>query len=74
MGGAPTGPCLSAGYEHARTIMRAQPDPAHVVMRGVHPVASLLKRSPFGTRRGSVAPEHIDAYLTEVTSRFNRRG
>jgi hypothetical protein len=31
------------GYEHERTIMRLQNDPAHVLMPGVHRVASLLK-------------------------------
>jgi transposase-like protein len=62
------------GYEHERTIMRAQPDPAHVVMPGVHRVASLLKRWLLGTHQGSVGPEHLDAYLNEFTFRFNRRG
>ena len=32
------------GYEHERTVMRQQSDPAHVVMPGVHRVASLLQR------------------------------
>jgi len=32
------------GYEHERTVMSAQSDPAHVVMPGVHRIASLLKR------------------------------
>jgi transposase-like protein len=32
------------GYEHERTVMSQQTDPAHVVMPGVHRVASLLKR------------------------------
>ena len=61
------------GYEHERTIMRAQPDPAHVVMPGVHRVASLLKRWLLGTHQGAVRPEHLDAYLNEFTFRFNRR-
>jgi transposase-like protein len=62
------------GYRHDRTIMRAQHDPAHVVMPGVHRVASLLKRWLLGTHQGSVGPEHLDAYLNEFTFRFNRRG
>ena len=62
------------GYEHERTIMRAQHDPAHVVMPGVHRVASLLKRWLLGTHQGSVGPEHLDAYLNEFAFRFNRRG
>jgi transposase-like protein len=62
------------GYQHERTIMRAQPAPAHVVMPGVHRIASLLKRWLLGTHQGSVGPEHLDAYLNEFTFRFNRRG
>jgi hypothetical protein len=52
--------------------MRAQHDPAHVLMPGVHRVASLLKRWLLGTHQGSVGPEHLDAYLNEFTFRFNR--
>jgi ISXO2-like transposase domain len=54
--------------------MRAQHDPAHVVMPGVHRVASLLKGWLLGTHQGSVGPEHLDAYLNEFTFLFNRRG
>jgi transposase-like protein len=61
------------GYEHERTIMRGQHDPAHVLMPGVHRVASLLKRWMLGTHQGSIGPEHLDAYLNEFTFRFNRR-
>ena len=61
------------GYEHERTVMRQQSDPAHVVMPGVHRVASLLKRWLLGTHQGAVSPEHLDAYLNEFTFRFNRR-
>jgi transposase-like protein len=61
------------GYEHDRTIMRGQHDPAHVLMPGVHRVASLLKRWMLGTHQGSVGAEHLDAYLNEFTFRFNRR-
>jgi transposase-like protein len=61
-------------HEHERTIMRSQPDPAHVVMPGVHRVASLLKRWLLGTHQGSVGPEHLDAYLNEFAFGLNRRG
>jgi transposase-like protein len=61
------------GYTHERTVMRQQSDPAHVVMPGVHRVASLLKRWLLGTHQGSVSPQHLDAYLNEFTFRFNRR-
>jgi transposase-like protein len=61
------------GYTHERTVMRQQSDPAHVVMPGVHRVASLLQRWLLGTHQGRVSPEHLDAYLNEFTFRFNRR-
>jgi transposase-like protein len=61
------------GYRHERTVMRRQNDPAHVVMPGVHRVASLLQRWLLGTHQGAVGPEHLDAYLNEFTFRFNRR-
>jgi transposase-like protein len=61
------------GYTHERTVIRQQSDPAHVVMPGVHRVASLLKRWLLGTHQGRVSPQHLDAYLNEFTFRFNRR-
>lgn len=61
------------GYTNERTVMRQQDDPAHVVMPGVHRVASLLQRWLLGTYQGRVSPEHLDAYLNEFTFRFNRR-
>ncbi len=61
------------GYTHERTVMRKQNDPAHVVMPGVHRVASLLQRWLVGTHQGGVSPDHLDAYLSEFTFRFNRR-
>ena len=61
------------GYEHERTVMRTQSDPAHVVMPGVHRVASLLDRWLLGTHQGAVSREHLPAYLNEFTFRFNRR-
>jgi transposase-like protein len=61
------------GYEHERTIMRQQSDPAHVVMPGVHRVASLLQRWMLGTHQGSISAAHLQSYLNEYTFRFNRR-
>jgi transposase-like protein len=61
------------GYEHERTVMRRQRDPAHIVMPGVHRVASLLQRWLLGTHQGRVGHEHLNAYLNEFTFRFNRR-
>ncbi len=45
-----------SGYEHERTIMRAQHDPAHVVMPGVHRVASLLSAGCLAPIRGPSDP------------------
>jgi hypothetical protein len=59
---------------HERTVMSHQSDPAHVVMPGVHRVASLLQRWLLGTHQGAVSRAHLDAYLNEFTFRFNRRG
>ena len=61
------------GYTHERSVMRKQNDPAHVVMPGVHRIASLLQRWLLGTHQGAVSLVHLDAYLNEFTFRFNRR-
>jgi len=61
------------GYLHEPTSIRASGDPAHVVMPGVHRIASLLKRWLLGTHQGAVRREHLDAYLDEYIFRFNRR-
>lgn len=42
-------------------------------MPGVLRVASLLKRWMLGTHQGSVTRDHLQAYLEELTFRFNRR-
>jgi transposase-like protein len=61
------------GYSHNRTVLSEQGDFAHVVMPGVHRVASLLKRWLLGTHQGSFDPVHLQSYLEEFTFRFNRR-
>jgi len=61
------------GYTRQKTVLSSSGDPAHVVMPGVHRVASLLKRWLLGTHQGSVAPGHLQSYLEEFTFRFNRR-
>jgi transposase-like protein len=66
-------PLARHGYTHKPTNISASGDPAHVVMPGVHRVASLLKRWLLGTHQSAVRPEHLDAYLDEYTFRFNRR-
>ncbi|MEX2583850.1 MAG: IS1595 family transposase [Gemmatimonadota bacterium] len=62
------------GYEHEVINQSASPDPAHVLMPGVHRVASLLKRWLLGTFQGAVSKDHLNYYLDEFTFRFNRRG
>jgi transposase-like protein len=61
------------GYEHHAVRISSSGDPAHVVMPGVHKIASLLKRWMLGTHQGSVTAAHLDAYLDEFAFRFNRR-
>lgn len=63
----------AAGYLHRVTVIRTNPDPAHVVMPRVHKVASLLKRWLMGTLQGGIQHQHLDYYLDEFTFRFNRR-
>ena len=63
----------SLGYKHEVTILAASPDPAHVLMPGVHRVAALLKRWILGTLQGAISKEHLPYYLDEFTFRFNRR-
>jgi transposase-like protein len=61
------------GYAHRKTNLSDSGDPAHVVMPGVHRIASLLKRWLLGTHQGAVSKKHLDYYLDEYTFRFNRR-
>ena len=61
------------GYTHKKTNLSDSGDPAHVVMPGVHRIASLLKRWILGTHQGAVSDKHLEYYLDEYTFRFNRR-
>ena len=61
------------GYTRIKTNLSDSGDPAHVVMPGVHRIASLLKRWLLGTHQGAVSGKHLDHYLDEYTFRFNRR-
>jgi ISXO2 transposase-like protein len=58
---------------HVVTNLSASGDPAHVVMRHVHRVASLVQRWLLGTHQGAVSDHQLDYYLDEFTFRFNRR-
>ena len=62
-----------AGYDHLVINQSASPDPAHVLLPGVHRIAALLKRWLGSTYQGAVSREHLDYYLDEYTFRFNRR-
>lgn len=61
------------GYIHNRVLVSKSGDPAHVLMPGVHRIASLLDRWILGIHQGAVAGKHLDYYLDEFTFRFNRR-
>lgn len=61
------------GYDHVVTNQSMSDDPAHVLMPGVHRVASLLKRWLLGTYQGGISNDHLPYYLDEYTFRFNRR-
>jgi transposase-like protein len=61
------------GYQHVVMNQSASERPAHVLLPGVHRVASLVKRWLLGTYQGAVSREHLDYYLDEFTFRFNRR-
>ena len=61
------------GYDHIVINQSASPDPAHVLMPGVHLVTSLLKRWLLGTYQGGVSPEQLNYYLDEFTFRFISR-
>lgn len=52
-------------YRHERKVLSSLDDHAHVVMPGVHRIASLLKRWILGTHQGSVVPAHLQSYLEE---------
>jgi transposase-like protein len=63
----------SLGFEHVVINQSASPDPAHVLMPGVHLVSSLVKRWLLGTYQGAIAQAQLPYYLDEFTFRFNRR-
>ncbi|MCK4604814.1 MAG: IS1595 family transposase [Deltaproteobacteria bacterium] len=63
----------SLGFIHEITVLSDSPDPAHVLMPGVHRVAALLKRWILGTLQGGISKKHLPYYLDEFTFRFNRR-
>jgi len=63
----------SRGFRHEATAVSKGNDPAHVVLPGVHRVASLVKRWLLGTHHGGIGAQHVEVYLDEFIFRFNRR-
>jgi len=61
------------GVTHERIVLTTSSDPAHVVLPGVHRVASLLDRWLAGTLHYGQKAAYLDYYLDEYTFRFNRR-
>jgi transposase-like protein len=61
------------GYRHIIMHISDTGDPAHVVIPGVHRVASSLDRWLLGIHQGAIKSSHLDCYLDEFTFRFNRR-
>lgn len=75
--GWPSYPGLAKlGYKHeARNQSAAKArgkDPGEL-LKGVHRIASLVKRWLLGTHQGAVENSHLPAYLNEFVFRFNRR-
>ena len=62
-----------AGYTHVPYNIAGSGVKAHIVLPGVHRVASLAKRWLLGTHQGAVEADHLQAYLDEFAFRFNRR-
>lgn len=64
---------IAADFVHRTITVSTSGTPAHVVLPGVHRVASLLKRWLLGTHQGAVEADHLQGYLDEYAFRFNRR-
>ena len=66
-------PATLADYVHRPINVKASGVQAHLVLPGVHRVASLIKRWLLGTHHGAIEADHLQAYLDEFAFRFNRR-
>jgi transposase-like protein len=64
---------VGSDYVHCPVNVARSGGPAHVLLPGVHRIASLAKRWLLGTHQGAVEGDHLQAYLDEFTFRFNRR-
>jgi hypothetical protein len=61
------------GSVHQPTSVRGSGTPAHVLFPAVSRVQSQAKRWLEGTLQRAAEPEHLQEYLHEFESRFNRR-
>jgi transposase-like protein len=61
-----------AGFDHRPHVVTGG-QAALEQLDHFHLVTSLLKRWLGGTHQGAVTPSHLQAYLDEFSSRFNRR-
>lgn len=66
-------PAIGDDYGHRPFPVAGSGIQTHVVLPGVHRIASLVKRWLLGTHQGAVAGDHLQAYLDEFAFRFNRR-
>jgi transposase-like protein len=66
-------PITKLGYRHEPVNVVRSAEAAHVLLPGVHRVASLLKRWLAGTLHHGYSHNQLDYYLDEFTFRFNRR-
>jgi len=66
-------PAVGSDYVHRPAHVARSGAQAHVLLPGVHRIASLAKRWLLGTHQGAVEGDHLQAYLDEFAFRFNRR-
>ena len=66
-------PAVQDRYVHKPINVKRSGQPAHVVLPGVHRVASLSKRWLASTHQGRFDAAHLPNYLDEFVFRFNRR-
>jgi transposase-like protein len=64
---------IETDYVHRPVNVTRSGSEAHVLLPGVHRIASLAKRWLMGTHQGAVEEDHLQGYLGEFAFRFNRR-
>ena len=66
-------PAVGSDYVHCPVNVARSGVQAHVLLPGVHRIASLAQRWLLGTHQGAVEGDPLQAYLDEFAFRFNRR-